>query len=67
MKKIAVFALGLLVISAANAQVFPTPFFNTPPILRENFDTMPTGNYNAFAAFGVPAVISKIGPGNLVN
>jgi len=65
MKKIAVFALGFLVTVAAHAQVFTTPFFNTPPIFREGFDTTIPNNYNAFPVFGSPAFIQKIGPGSL--
>jgi len=66
MKKIAVFALGFLVVGAASAQVTPIPFFNTPVIFRENFDTMPTGNSNAFPGFGVPVLFQKFGgPGSL--
>lgn len=66
MKKIAVFALGFLVTVSAHAQVFPTPFFATPPIFREGFDTTAPGPYTSFPVFGVPALISRIGTGSII-
>jgi len=62
MKKIAVFALGLLV-TAAHAVVLPIPFFATPAPLREGFDTTLVGNYNTLPVFGPLGTMTRIGTG----
>lgn len=62
MKKIAVFALALM-ITGAHALVFPTAFFATPLPLRENFDTTLVGPYNTLPVFGPLGNMSRIGTG----
>ncbi len=63
------FALSIAFTSlavAAHAQVTPAPFFFTPPVMQEGFDTTIAGLYTTMPVFGVPASASAIGTGGML-
>ena len=65
MKKLALLAIAAAAVSA-QAQVFPSGPFATFPFWQEDFDSTPTGPYINLPVFGSPAVMQRIGPGQLM-
>lgn len=62
MKQIAVLALAASAVSA-NAVVFSSGFFVTPPALRHTFDANPAGAYTNIPVFTGLGTAATLGPG----